>query len=538
MNLLEDKLRHSNSGLVLATTKVFLKLTEDMVNVNQDVHKRIKTPLLTFISNPNQAIAYPVIAHTELLVRKYPAIWADSYKHFFCRFNDALCVKELKIKILSNLANDNNAIEILAELSEYITDVYVEIARLSIQTIGKICIRVGSALNTALEHLMSFLDMGQDYVIAETCIAVKTILRKWPDHFEEILGRLKSNVRSVEETQGKCAVLWLIGEYGHTFREAPYILEEYIDRYQEEASSEVKLELLSATMKLFFKRAPEVQKMLGRLLNSAIADTNKIDIRDRAVFYYRLLQYDIKKAEKIINCPKVVVDAYVDAADDAVTERIYQEFNTVAVVYHKPSALFVNEEPVEIEDENENNEEEQTTKKSKDKEQPSSPTDENTNNDSQLNPKQEDNEEEKKKIDIYGDDLLGLKFEEEVTNEDKTIELNPNVQCTSQKFQQLFKSLENTKKIVRNLMSPQHGQQLEKRINDANFKTIAKGTPKPNIMKFYFYCSPTSTNDLHFIECVVNLENCEVSITVKGESDVFNQVAELFENALSPLLND
>lgn len=64
--------------------------------------------------------------------------------------------------------------------------------------------------------------------------------------------------------QGKAAVVWIIGEYGDLISSAPYLLEPLIDSYNEEVSASVRIELLSASMKLFFKRPPEVQKMLGR----------------------------------------------------------------------------------------------------------------------------------------------------------------------------------------------------------------------------------------------------------------------------------
>ena len=35
MNLLEERLKHSNSAVVLATTKVFLNLTQDMPAVHR-----------------------------------------------------------------------------------------------------------------------------------------------------------------------------------------------------------------------------------------------------------------------------------------------------------------------------------------------------------------------------------------------------------------------------------------------------------------------------------------------------------------------
>jgi len=53
------------------------------------------------------------------------------------------------------------------------------------------------------------------------------------------------------------------------------------------------MELLTAAMKLFFKRPPELQKMLGRLLQKATQETSHTDVRDRALLYYRLLSYDV-----------------------------------------------------------------------------------------------------------------------------------------------------------------------------------------------------------------------------------------------------
>ena len=50
----------------------------------------------------------------------------------------------------------------------------------------------------------------------------------------------------------------------------PYVLEELVDHVADEASSEVKLQLLTAVMKMFMKRPPECQDMLGRLLEHAI----------------------------------------------------------------------------------------------------------------------------------------------------------------------------------------------------------------------------------------------------------------------------
>ena len=48
------------------------------------------------------------------------------------------------------------------------------------------------------------------------------------------------------------------------------MLEEVVKSVFEESSSSVKLQLLSAVMKMFFKRPPECQEMLGTLLEHSI----------------------------------------------------------------------------------------------------------------------------------------------------------------------------------------------------------------------------------------------------------------------------
>ena len=48
----------------------------------------------------------------------------------------------------------------------------------------------------------------------------------------------------------------------------------------------VRLALLAAVTKLFFRRPPECQRLLGNVLAAAAADTNQ-DVHDRALLYYR-----------------------------------------------------------------------------------------------------------------------------------------------------------------------------------------------------------------------------------------------------------
>ena len=68
-------------------------------------------------------------------------------------------------------------------------------------------------------------------------------------------------------------------------KDAPYLLEPLAKGFAEEAVP-VRLALLAAVTKLFFRRPPECQKLLGRVLAAASSDTNQ-DVHDRALLYYR-----------------------------------------------------------------------------------------------------------------------------------------------------------------------------------------------------------------------------------------------------------
>ena len=120
----------------------------------------------------------------------------------------------------------------------------------------------------------------------------------------------------------------------------PYILEEVVNGVSEESSAEVKLELLSALMKMFFKRPPECQEMLGQLLDYCISelknanggqkldllfadDENDQDVRDRAMLYYRLLKVNVDAAKKVVcGQPKLILDD--DSSNTKkVSQRVY-----------------------------------------------------------------------------------------------------------------------------------------------------------------------------------------------------------------------
>eukprot|EP00624_Nannochloropsis_granulata_P006951 evm.model.NODE_5579_length_11332_cov_19.341246.5 len=352
MNLLDPVLRTSNSGVVLSTIKCFLHLTTAVPDLQPQVYLRVKAPLLTLMAGGNPEVEYCILKHLEAMVHRAPGVFDDEYRQLYVRYNEPTFVKYEKIGILALIASNDTVADIMSELAEYATDVDQEVSRRSIRAIGNIAFRLPSTAGMVLERLVGFLDVDLNSVRPETILVMKDLLRRYPERKAEVLPSLQLCLRRVDdEPEAQAALIWMVGEYGgEGFPQAPYLLEPLVDGYAGLASATLKLNLLTATMKLFLKRPPETQSMLGRLLVAATNDLSSQDVHDRALLYYRLLATDVQAARRVVlggeegsdEGRAVVVGVFAEERDMTnLREKLFGEFNSLAVVYGKPSAQFV-----------------------------------------------------------------------------------------------------------------------------------------------------------------------------------------------------
>lgn len=347
MNLLDPVLRTANSGAVLATFKCFMKLTSSFPELQPQIYARAKPPMLTLITGSNFEVQFTMLKHLEVLLTRSAAagIFDSEFRHFFVRYNEPSHVKYLKIELLPLISNDANAKEIAVELGEYVTDVDSELSKRSINAIGKIAMRVASVSPELTQTLLDLVDLDIHYVRAQAVKILSSVIRVFPAVRVHMLPVISKCLRRVEDYEAKATLIWMLGEYGQEIVEAPYLLESIIDNYDDEQSDLIKLHVLTAGMKLFFKRPPEMRAMLGRLFVSAVNDTLSQDVHDRALLYYRLLTADLLVAGSLFNSHsdtiRVEGGQFAEDKDDKTKSKIYCEFNTLAIIFGTPSDQFI-----------------------------------------------------------------------------------------------------------------------------------------------------------------------------------------------------
>ncbi|CAD8087395.1 unnamed protein product [Paramecium primaurelia] len=337
MNLLEERLKHSCSAIVLAVIKVFMNFTKNKPQVYEQVITRVKAPLVTLasISEGNLEIMYTILCHIKFIASKgYNQVFSQDYKCFYCRVDEPTYIKLIKLEILALIACDFNLGDMLNELGEYVTDVDQEISKKSIQALGAIALRLPDLANAIVKQLSSFITL-QDYITNEVIIVFKDILRKDPKHIKDCLEIIQSD--SVTDQNSKIALIYILGQFGSQIPLAPYILQTFIGVAE---SVELKHTLLTSCLKVFFCRAPEMQEILGQLFYSIMNNENEdIDLKDRAAFYYRALQNNPNEIKKLWQ-NGIKVDKFLEE-QNINKEALLFEFNSLSVIYEKSVNKFI-----------------------------------------------------------------------------------------------------------------------------------------------------------------------------------------------------
>ena len=352
MNLLDPVLRTSNSSAVLATVRAFLSIIDQVAEeekdeIKQQVIARIKAPLITLVASGSSELQFVLLKQVEQLVELSPGSFDDEFRQFYIRYHEPAHVKYLKVEILPCLANADTAPDIVAELGEMVNDNDVTLCRLAVRSMAKIVIRdtggPGCAESIA-QRMVEMLDMNVEHVQSEAATALTLMIRKHPELKPVAASSLSRTLKYVNESSGKASIIFLLGDCGDIIPEAPYALEKLIDNYDTLGDPIVKHNLLNATMKLFFIRPPEVQRMLGRLLHKATDDVSSQDLHDRALLYYRLLRSgaDPKTViAPVVQTQTIIPHVFTEDDNKKVKAELLEEFNTLATIYGKSSSSFI-----------------------------------------------------------------------------------------------------------------------------------------------------------------------------------------------------
>ncbi|PKK22902.1 adaptor-related protein complex 4, beta 1 subunit, transcript variant X1 [Columba livia] len=346
LNLLDDYLKSSSTSVVMAATKLFLVLAREYPDVQTDVLVRVKGPLLSACTSESRELCFTALCHVRQILRSLPGHFSSHYKKFFCSYSEPHYIKCQKMEVLCELVNDENVQQVLEELKGYCTDVSEELAQGAIFAIGNIA---RTYTEQCVGILTELLGLQQEHITSAVVQAFRDLVWLCPQCTDAVCRALPGCEDSIQDNEGKQALIWLLGTHGEKVPNAPYVLEDFVENVKLETFPGVKMELLTALVRLFLSRPAECQDMLGRLLYYCIEEEMDMAVRDRGLFYYRLLQSGVEEVKRVLCSPKS--DPSLGLLEHQTEQPVNtwaSEFNTLAPVYGRERwALITAHQPAE-----------------------------------------------------------------------------------------------------------------------------------------------------------------------------------------------
>ncbi|XP_016353149.1 AP-4 complex subunit beta-1-like isoform X2 [Sinocyclocheilus anshuiensis] len=299
LSLLDSFLQSAHAHVAVATLRLFLQLASAHPAVQADALLCTSAPLLATCGAASRELRFAGLCHVQQVMRSQPGLFGTHYKRFFCGYSEPTYIKFRKMEILVELVNDENVALVLEELRSYCTDVSPELAQAAIAAIGRIA---QTYSEKCLDILTGLLALKQDHITSAVIQMFRDLVWFCPQSTAAVCQTVEACVDSPQDSEQ--ALLWLLGEHGDQISSAPYVMEGYIDGLKTELSSAVKMELLTASVKMFLCRPAETQDMLGRLLHYCIEEESDVCVRDRALLCYRLLQRGVEETRKVVTGPK------------------------------------------------------------------------------------------------------------------------------------------------------------------------------------------------------------------------------------------
>ncbi|KAJ3296160.1 AP-1 complex subunit beta-1 [Rhizoclosmatium sp. JEL0117] len=335
------RLQHANSAVVLSAIRVVLYMTnyilkDDIVN---SFFKRIGSPLVTLLHNGPE-VQYVALRNIQLILQRKPDFLKNDIKVFFCKYNDPVYVKIAKLEIMFRLVTDDNIEQVLPELKEYATEIDVDFVRKSIRAIGKCAIKIESAADRCVTTLVDLIKTKVNYVVQESIVVIKDIFRRYPNKYEGIITTLCENLDSLDESEAKASMIWIIGHYSDRIENADELLSHFSDSFKDETSN-VQLSLLTAVVKLFIKRPTKGQELLPKILKWSTEDVDNPDLRDRGFIYWRLLSTDPVAAKVIVFGDNPPITSEMENLPSQTLEELFLHISTLASIYHKTPQMFI-----------------------------------------------------------------------------------------------------------------------------------------------------------------------------------------------------
>ena len=325
------RLQHANSGIVLATARMVIYLTNWIIDIETKIimTKKVVPPMITLL-NHFPEVQYVVLKNILLLIQQEPSIFngPQLVKSFFVKYNDPIYVKLTKLEILVRLVDEDTVPQVVTELKEYAQEVDVDFARKSVRSIGVCAMKVESMASKCINALVELAKTQITYIVQEVVVVMKDIFRRYPNKYEGLIAQLCEHLSVIDEPEAKSSMIWIVGQYSDRIENSLDVITDFYSKWEEEPYA-VRLSILVAIVKSFFYKPKQFDQLVKEVLKRCSESSDHPDLRDRGLMYWRMISKNPKKAKAIVLKDKPEASAATADLDSNLLMELIFYFGTL-----------------------------------------------------------------------------------------------------------------------------------------------------------------------------------------------------------------
>lgn len=334
------RMQHANPSVVLAAVRIIVSLMPLLPSENdrEFLINKMRAPVVSLLTAPPE-MQFVALRNMSLLLRAYPKLFDDDASVFFASYSDPLYVKIEKLDILVRLANVKNGKQIISELKEYASEVDYTFVRKAVSALGRLAVRLPALSSSCVSAVENLLKTRSAQTAEEAAIALQDIFRKYPGQFDSAVNAICEASQHINEPFGRAALVWIVGEHADRIPTAPEMLDVFLNTLHEETAI-VQLQILTAAVKLYLLRGAENEELVQRALSFATEATDNVDLRERGIFYARILHANVKAAHDVVITQKPAFNNSENEIEPDLYRMLLTRIGTIASIYHEPVSRF------------------------------------------------------------------------------------------------------------------------------------------------------------------------------------------------------
>ncbi|AMD21201.1 HEL079Cp [Eremothecium sinecaudum] len=294
-------LDHPDNAVVLSFLQLITYYSKYCENCDPSITSKVSSAITALMEKATEK-RFHIMSNIVLPLsqRKTTFVKMD-IKPFFINPSDLTGIKEVKLALLHQLTDESTMDKVLVALKNYAIDLDMPMAGRAIHSIGQLATNFLFALEPSVKILMELLQTEVEYVIQGVIVAMRDIIRKYPQKAVTIVPILIKYFANATESESICAVLWITAAYPEKVPNSLAILNEIAYSYKQQ-TLKVHYMLLESAVKFYVKNTTKETELLClHVLKLTIDGSPNPDLRDRGFFYWNLLAAAHQGDESLIS---------------------------------------------------------------------------------------------------------------------------------------------------------------------------------------------------------------------------------------------